>query len=206
MMMEDFFMLSRQVSLAVVSKFQQYQLQSGFAAKWRTSSPPKSSSIGYFARFAKEKEQKKVISIYLQMFCIPQVENGTQRRAEKESRRSGADGAGASSVAVRQSPSDPNQKLRSLSSSLGRYHELRRDRGRWVGYVREAGGINGANLQERCRGSKRGQPPRGAERASRHGPETAQTLLAQWTSGNDPSFLLLSKLWRTWCASGLLGN
>lgn len=59
MMMEDFFMLSRQVSLAVVSKFQQYQLQSGFAAKWRTSSPPKSSSIGYFARFAKEKEQKK---------------------------------------------------------------------------------------------------------------------------------------------------
>lgn len=107
----------------------------------------------------KKKSKTKVISVYLQMFCIPQVENGPQRRAENESSRSGADGAGASSVAVRQSPSDPNQKLRSLSSSLGRYHELRRDRGRWVGYVHEAGGINGANLQERCRGSKRGQPP-----------------------------------------------
>lgn len=47
----------------------------------------------------------------------------------------------------------------SLSSSLGRYHESRRDRGRWVGYVPEARGINGANLQERCRGRKRGQPP-----------------------------------------------
>lgn len=140
----------------------------------------------------RKRAKKKVISIYLQMFCIPQVENGTQRRAENESRRSRADGAGASSVAVRQSPSDPNQKLRSLSSSLGRYHELRRDRGRWVGYVHEAGGINGANLQERCRGRKRGQTPRGAERASRHGPETARTLLAQRTSGNDPSFLLLS--------------
>lgn len=58
--------------------------------------------------------------------------------------------------------------------------------------LHEAGGINGANLQERCRGSKRGQPPGELERASRHGPETAQTLLAQRTSGNDPSFLLWS--------------
>lgn len=122
------------------------------------------------------------------MFCIPQVENGTERWAEnqteseqeKRSRR-----AGASSVAVRQSPSDLNQKLRSLSSSLGRYHELRRDRGRWVGYVREAGGINGANLQRRCRGSKRGQPPQRAERASRHGLETAQTLFARDSQRTD---------------------
>lgn len=129
-----------------------------------------------------------MFSVYLQMFCIPQVENGTQRWAEnqtdseqgKRSRQSGA-----SSVAVRQSPSDLNQKLRSLSSSLGRYRELRRDRGRWVGYVREAGGINGANLQERCRGSKRGQPPRRAERASRHRPETAQTLFARDSQRTD---------------------
>lgn len=141
-----------------------------------------------------------MISVYLQMFCIPQVENGTQRWAanqtdceqQKRSRR-----AGASSVAVRQPPSDLNQKLRSLSPSLGRYHELRRDRGRWVEYVREAGGINGANFQERYRGGKRGQPPGELKerrvtvrRRRRH---CVREIHSWRTSGNDLSFLLLSR-------------
>lgn len=150
-----------------------------------------------------------MISVYLLMFCIPQVENGTQRcgedqtdrEQEKRSRR-----AGASSVAVRHSPSDLNQKLRSLSSSLGRYHELRRDRGRWVGYVREAGGINWANLQARCSGSKREHPPRRAVRASRHGPQTAPTLFVRDSLRTDLCPSCRVGLRGTWSVSGLPSN
>lgn len=67
----------------------------------------------------------------------------------------------------------------SLSSSLGRYHELRRDRGRWVGYVREAGGNKWSQFAGTAPRKRAWTTPRRAERASRHGPETAQTLLSQ---------------------------
>lgn len=154
-----------------------------------------------------------MISVYLQMFCIPQVENGTQRWAanqtdseqEKRSRR-----AGASSVAVRQPPSDLNQKLRSLSPSLGRYHELRRDRGRWVEYVREAGGINGANFQERYRGGKRGQPPESWKSVASRSGDDADTVCERFTADGLLGTICPSscwvELWRTWFTSGLLSN
>lgn len=173
------------------------------------SSPPKWPSIAYFACFAKEKERKSDLRLPLDVLYSPSWEWRGKMSRESDWVWAGEAGrrAGASSVAVRQSPSDLNQKLRSLSSSLGRYHELRRDRGRWVGYVRKAGGINGANLQRRCRGSKRGQPPGELKerrvtvwRRRRH---CLREIYSGRTSGNDLSFLLSSTTLENLVCSGV---
>ncbi|CAG08269.1 unnamed protein product [Tetraodon nigroviridis] len=91
---------------------------------------------------------------------------------------------GFSGCCVKMTTPPNTQRIRwkvahSSARNLGRYHELRRDRGRWVGYVREAGGNKWSQFAGTAPRKRAWTTPRRAERASRHGPETAQTLLSQ---------------------------
>lgn len=97
-----------------------------------------------FGTFLQKNKRGKVIPVYLLMFCIPQVENGTQRRAENQAgsaqqKRSRRGWSVLPSLCV--SLRATSTKNCALSPpALDDTTSLRRDRGRWVGYVREAGG------------------------------------------------------------------